>query len=407
MFKTFTGLEYLAIDVANAYGLDKLPFDARILWVKYNQDTLETLAIEAEEPHLYNKAVAHLRKALKGLPSGHAVALDSCASGLQLMSVMTGCKSGCYMTGLIDPDKRMDAYSLVTGHMNDLLGDASVLVPRKDAKDAVMTTLYGSKAKPREIFGDKSPAYNAFYEVLEDKCKGAYRLLNVLISAWDSKKDFNHWVLPDGFNAYVPVMQSQIDRVKVEELEYTMSVQTWLNQPLDYSVSLAANVVHSVDAYVLRTLVRRCNYNAKQVKEAVELIQDALANLSLVYFYPDEAIMPVHLFNKTGIADISCLDVLPKIVKYLPQRMLKQLLATFTEMLKHEPFEVITIHDSFACLPNHCNVLRWHYKEILAQIAESTMLDHLLSQLFGEECIFSKLDKDLAPLIRNSNYGLS
>ena len=50
---------------------------------------------------------------------------------------------------------------------------------------------------------------------------------------------------PDGFNAYVPVMQSQIDRVKVEELEYTMSVQTWLNQPLDYSVSLAANVVHS------------------------------------------------------------------------------------------------------------------------------------------------------------------
>jgi hypothetical protein len=407
MFKEFTGIEYLAIDVANGYGLDKESFEYRIQWVKDNQKDLEDYAQLAEEPHLFNKSVAHFRKALKGLPSGHAVALDSCASGLQLMSVMTGCKSGCYMTGLIDPDKRMDAYSLVTGHMNDLLGDASVLVPRKDAKQAIMTSLYGSKAKPRKIFGDKSPAYNAFYEVLEDKCKGAYRLLNVLISAWDSKKDFNHWVLPDGFNAYVPVMQSQIDRVKVEELEYTMSVQTWLNQPLDYSVSLAANVVHSVDAYVLRTLVRRCNYNVKQVTNAIGLIQEALKDIRLVYFYDDEAIMPVHLFNKTGIADISCLEHLPKIVNQLPQRMLKQLLATFTEMLKNEPFEVITTHDSFACLPNHCNVLRWHYKEILAMIAESTMLDHLLSQLFGEECIFSKLDNNLAPLIRNSNYGLS
>lgn len=139
MFKTYTGLEYLAIDVANAYGWDKETFESRIQWVKENQDSLETYASKAEEPHLYNKAVAHFRKALKGLPTGHAVALDSCASGLQLMSVMTGCKSGCYMTGLIDPDKRMDAYSLVTGYMNDLLGKDSVVVSRKDAKSAIMT----------------------------------------------------------------------------------------------------------------------------------------------------------------------------------------------------------------------------------------------------------------------------
>jgi len=407
MFKQYTAIQYMAIDVANHYGHDKMEFEDRISWVKSNQDNLESLADKAEDKPLYVKSVNHFKKALKGLPTGHAVALDSCASGLQLMSVMTGCKSGCYMTGLIDSDKRMDAYSLVTGYMNDLLGKDSVVVSRADAKQGVMCSLYGSKATPKIIFGNKSPAYNAFYEVLEDKCKGAYRLFNVLISAWDSKKDFNHWVLPDGFNAYVPVMQSQIDRVKVEELEYTMSVQTWLNQPLDYSVSLAANTVHSCDAYVLRTLVRRCNYNAKQVKEAVALIQEALANQCLVFTYSDEAVMPVHLFNKTGIADISCLEHLPKIVNQLPQRMLKQLLATFTEMLKHEPFEVITIHDSFACLPNHCNVLRYWYKEILAEIAESTMLDHLLSQLFGEECIFSKLDNNLAPLIRNSNYGLS
>ena len=139
MFKQFTGIEYLAIDVANAYGLDKRPFEERIEWVKAHQHRLEALDYLAEEPHLYNKAVAHLRKALKGLPSGHAVALDSCASGLQLMSVMTGCRSGCYMTGLIDPDVRMDAYTFITKEMNKLLGNDAITIERKDAKEAIMT----------------------------------------------------------------------------------------------------------------------------------------------------------------------------------------------------------------------------------------------------------------------------
>jgi len=67
MFKTYSGLEYLAIDVANAYGWDKETFEWRIDWVKENQDSLETYASKAEEPHLYNKAVAHFRKALKSL----------------------------------------------------------------------------------------------------------------------------------------------------------------------------------------------------------------------------------------------------------------------------------------------------------------------------------------------------
>jgi hypothetical protein len=87
--------------------------------------------------------------------------------------------------------------------------------------------------------------------------------------------------------------------------------------------------------------------------------------------------------------------------------MLRKLLFTLETMLYHEPFEVITVHDSFACLANHCDTLRYWYKEILAEIAESTLLNHLLSQIHGEECTFKKINPNLASLIRNSNYGLS
>lgn len=407
MFKQYTGIQYMAIDIANHFGLDKLEFEDRIQWVKLNQDCLESLADKAEDKPLYVKSVNHFRRALRGLPTGHTVALDSCASGLQLMSVLTGCESGAYMTGLIDPNKRMDAYSLVTGYMNELL-DESITVPRKQAKDSLMTSLYGSMAKPKEIFGKGTPAYKAFYEVLSTKCKGAYALLRILLNAWDSSKEYNHWVLPDGFNAYIPVMESITDRVKIKELNYTMSVQTWVNKPMDFGLSICANAIHSCDGYVLRTLVRRCNYNVKQVKKSVRLIKEALLSEYVIpEHYVEEAVMPIHLYIKTGLADIVCIQHIEKIVHQLPHDMLRKLLFTLETMLQHEPFEVITVHDSFACLPNHCNTLRYWYKEILAEIAESTLLNHLLTQIYGEECNFKKINPNLASLIRNSNYGLS
>lgn len=407
MFKQYTGIEYMAIDVANHFGLDKLEFEDRIAWVKSNQEVLESLADKAEDKPLYVKSVNHFRKALRGLPTGHTVALDSCASGLQLMSVLTGCESGAYMTGLIDPNKRMDAYSLVTGYMNELL-DESITVPRKQAKDSLMTSLYGSMAKPKEIFGKGTPAYKAFYEVLSTKCKGAYALLRILLNAWDSSKEYNHWVLPDGYNAYIPVMESITDRVKIEELNYTMSVQTWVNKPMDFGLSLPANCIHSVDAYVLRTLVRRSNYNVKQVKKSVRLIKEALLSEYVIpEHYVEEALLPLHLYIKTGLADVVCIQHIEKIVHQLPHDMLKKLLHTLETMLQHPPFEVITVHDSFACLAGNCNRLRYWYKEILAEIAESTLLNHLLTQIYGEECNFKKINPNLASLIRNSNYGLS
>lgn len=406
MFKEYTGIEYLAIDIANAMGLDKKEFEYRIQWVKDNQHNLMDLVNQADEPILYTKAVNHFHKAIKGLPTGHAVALDAVCSGLQLMSVMTGCKSGCEITGLIDPNKRVDAYTGVTKYMNELLGDEAVEVDRKDAKAAVMTSLYGSKVKPVGIFGEDTPQLEAFYQALEDKCEGAYTLLNELIDAWDNSKTFNHWVLPDGYNVYIPVMQSIIDRVKIEELDYTMSVQTHVNEPLDYSVSLAANAVHSVDSYVLRSLVRRCNYNPKQVNNAIQVIEKALFSETSINNTPEKAVMPIHLYLKTGLADIVCIKDINNIVDYLPFSMKQSLLITLKEVIKYPPFEVIAIHDSFACLPNNCNRLRYWYKEILAELAESNILEHLLSQIMGEDIKYNKLDNNLAPLIRNSNYGL-
>ena len=64
--KTYSGFEYLCIDVANQYGLDKKLFEERIEWAQTNIDQLEALADQAETKPLYLKAVMAIRKVQQG-----------------------------------------------------------------------------------------------------------------------------------------------------------------------------------------------------------------------------------------------------------------------------------------------------------------------------------------------------
>ena len=408
--KSFTAIEYIAIDIANAYGLDKLTFEERIQWVRTHSSTLEQLTEQAEEPHLYFKAVNAFRTALQGKPVGHTVALDACCSGLQLMSVLTGCESGCYLTGLIAPNERTDAYTLICEDMNQQLHNP-ISIKRKDAKDAVMQTFYGSVSIASKLFGHKTPAYYAFYNSLKRLGVGAWWLLQELKSAWNTDALAHSWVLPDGYVAHVPVMVKQETRVAIAELNYTMSVEYYDNQSMESGISLPANTIHSLDAYVLRSLVRRCNYNPNQVNQVLNLIEIELLQRGLdlhsVGVFDETLERYIQLWLKTAMVDVVIINHINQDNLWqLSTDHLRALSRVLTQVLTHEPFEVITVHDSYATHANHCNRVRYWYKEILASIAESNLLESLLSQLLGEDIKFKPLNPNLGAAIRNSNYGL-
>ena len=110
--RNYSEFQYICIDVANQYGLDKKLFEERIEWTTNNINDLEALGESRERwkaKPLYIKAVLALRDVQAGKPTGHSVGWDAVCSGLQLMSTLTGCKDGAASTGLIDPDKRSDA----------------------------------------------------------------------------------------------------------------------------------------------------------------------------------------------------------------------------------------------------------------------------------------------------------
>ena len=411
----FTGWQYLLIDVANQFGHDKLLFGERIKWVEDNLDTLEDLADQADNKYLYIKAVQAIRKAQAGIASGHLVGFDATCSGIQVMSTLTGCKAGAEATGLVNPNVRADAYSAMTKAMNELLGGVGVSISRSAAKQATMTSFYGSKAEPIKLFGENTPELEAFYQAATKVAPGAWQLLQDLLASWQPYATMHAWQLPDGYEAKVKVMSPVEHRIEVEELDgASFTYQYYENRGTAKGLANAANVTHSVDAYVLRCIHRRCNYDANVVQNAHNMMSVVSTSRAIgggsprVQPVTDKAIAYyIDLWERSGMADVVILPYInEKTVLMLPEDMLKALLNITYSMINHKPFEVVTVHDEFKCHPNYMNHLRQHYINVFAELAESRVLDMILSDIYGKPGRYGKLSEDLGDLIRGSNYAL-
>ena len=408
----YTAFEYLLIDIANQYGLDKLIFEERLTWSKKFFNDLENMVDTAENPPLYQKAVMALRKVQRGEATGHMVGLDATCSGIQVMSVLTGCEVGANATGLVDPDRRADAYTQTIEEMNRILG-GGVPVDRADAKHAMVASFYGSKKTPKEVFGDDTPELNAFYQAAQRVAPGAWDLLQVLLDSWQPYALLHEWKLPDGYDARVKVMEKVSARIEVDELAHaSFTYEFYDNIGTRKGLSNVANLVHSVDAYILRSMHRRCNYDQTMVEDAarlieIELLERHLNGESLAVEKDDDVAYYVEQYKRSSLADVVILPYLDSDnIRQLSTQHLQSLSGIVHGMLQYRPFDLVTVHDEFRAHPNHLNHVRYQYKEIMAEIAESYLLDDLLSQIHGMPCHFPKLSVDLNTKIRKSNYGL-
>lgn len=398
MFKEYSPMQYLAIDIANQYGngLDKETYETRIAWVKHKADRLEEFQDKAEETFLFKKAVNAFRQAQAGIPTGHVVGLDCSSSGLQLMSAMMGCEKGMALTGLIHPNIRADSYTLITQAMNEKV---SVSITRKEAKRAIMTGLYGSIAAPKEVFGD---LVDTFYETMHEQAPGAMQLLELLRQAWNPDVDRNTWSLPDGYMAMVPVTETIDKKIHVAQLRYTPVVRVQVVAPKEKGLSLIANVVHSCDSYVLRTLVRRCNYSIREVKHMIKLLKEVQGIRPRSNEY-------ISIWEDTGMVDMTMIHATAYEVLEFPIEMRTKLLRMLNMCLEHKPFDIITIHDDFKCSPVNANQMRRVYADIIGDLVDSTLVDDLLNQLYQDDKRIEKHGnvKELAKIVRESNYGVS
>lgn len=415
MFKNYLPIEYLCIDIANAFGLDKELFEDRIQWVKDHVNELEELLdTVSEDKCAYIKAVLALRAVQRGEDVGHLISLDATNSGIQIMSAITGCRKGAEITNLLPINKRYDGYGEITNEMNNIFkshGADEIKIPRKDAKDAVMTSGYGSRATPKEIFGE-GETLEVFYDACFNKAEGAFTLMDILINAWQPFALAHSWVLPDLFVTNIKVMEKKEVRIEVDELNHaTFTTYIKENEGSKRGVSLVANTIHSIDAYLLRNIIRRCNYNPKMIKNKLSILKRTQELRDRNELTKEEATgrLAEHLevTDAMHLIDTSILPlVTAKTANQLDAWHITTLIRILTKMLEFKPCQVLTVHDAFRCHPNHGDTVRYWYKEIMAELAESEILNCILWQITGINPNYAKLDPNLADDIRNCNYAI-
>ena len=403
--QTFTAKQYMQIDIANSYGLDKEDWDVRLEWFNENRNSLEKLVESAEEPALFYAGVNAYREMEAGNPIGYTIALDATSSGLQLLACMTGDRKAAELCNVVNykeqgKNKRRDAYTVIYKLMLGVLGESS-RIKRSDTKQAIMTAFYGSEAKPKEVFGE-GIMLKVFENQMEENAPGPWELNKFWLQCGNPDATEYEWPLPDNFHVRVKVMVPEVQTVNFLNKPYDI---TRMVQGVEEKTRmLSANTTHSVDGMVVREMLRRCSYDPELVAFLKQLcygVQES--NWGLEENYDMVTTLWEH-YQKSGFLSVRIFDYLDaQSIKLVDRTIIMELV----DSLPKRPFKVLTVHDCFRCHPNYGNDLRRQYNIILSDIAKSNILGFIMSHILNQEISIGKLDPDLWKDVLETDYALS
>lgn len=161
-----------------------------------------------------------------------------------------------------------------------------------------------------------------------------------------------------------------------------------------------------IDGLINRELIGRCQYDVTRLYRLATLIEEG--GFSDRGLPPSESTGTVIAlwshFCRTGFLSVRILDHLDETNLHLVDG---GAIMALLDSLPTKAFQVLSVHDCFRCLPRYANDLRQQYRELLAQLAKSDLLNDLLRQLAGPEAQVTKADPDLWEDILESEYALS
>lgn len=400
-FEIFTGIEYLKIDIASNFGLDKKPWQERISWFNANEHQLDDLITSADEPALFYAGVKAYRETLNGIPTGYLISLDATSSGLQILACLVGDNYAASLCNVLDIGTRADAYTIIYEDMLNQVGEAAK-ISRDDCKQAIMTSLYGSTAMPKVVFGD-GPLLQVFQSTMGRLAPAVWELNQVMLDAWNPDALSHDWIMPDNYHVHIKVIQTVAENVHF--LNEPFEIPRKVNAPMAGGRSLCANMTHSIDGMIVREMIRRCSYHPPTVQYVRGLLDGSPMYGQRSVSEDDVAVQILwDRYQQSGYLSARILDHLTEDnMGHVDPNRIRDLI----ESLPEKPFTILPIHDCFRCHPNYGNDLRRQYNIQLHEVTKSNMLSYLLSQIILKEIQVGKLDDTMADKILGSNYCLS
>lgn len=398
--QTFTAKQYLAIDIANNFGLDKENWDVRIAWFEENKHNLDNLVKEAEEPALFYAAINAYKDMQAGKPIGYTIALDATSSGLQLLACLTGDRKAAELCNVVNVGKRQDAYTVIYKKMLEVLGESS-RIKRSDTKQAIMTALYGSEAKPKEVFGE-GIMLKVFENTMADQAPAVWELNKFWLQCGNPDATSYLWIMPDNFHVKIKVMVQDVQTVNFLNKPY--DITRMVQGTEEKTRMLSANTTHSIDGMVVREMLRRCSYDPELVKYVKQLCYGVQESNYGIQENQEMVLTLWDNYEKSGFLSVRIFDYLDaQSIKLVDRNVIMELIET----LPKRPFKVLTVHDCFRCHPNYGNDLRRQYNQVLSDIAKSNLLSFIMGQVLNQDITIGKLDPDMWQDVLETDYALS
>ena len=166
-FLTDSGVFWLKIAIANAFGLSGEIYAERIKWVN-NQSDLMALVADAKEKFLFWKFANAYSKHLAGEKVHCPIPMDEVSSGTQYIALMLNCKTTMAATNLVLGDKVVDPRTLVFEQICKAAGvaPAEYGVTHKQLKDCVMQYAYSGIAAVKQTFSNPNEFFDAVRLIL-------------------------------------------------------------------------------------------------------------------------------------------------------------------------------------------------------------------------------------------------
>lgn len=309
---------------------------------------------------------------IEGLP---CIALDSKSSCIQLASIMLRDNVALKKVFTIGNKSHKDCkpYVKIFKKFPQEL--------EKDIKKAcVMQFTYGGNSYCVSHLGTDVHTFHALYK---EHLPLVFTFRNACVAGWNDEALVYSWSLPDGFEVNMECTKaiSEIPdycdcRIELEiqgkrhHIKPFWSINTPLQKGELGTKGIGANLIHSIDAYIMRELVRRCHGQFRTSLEQIKVGElKCSENAKSIY----------NMWKETKMVSLNILNELKK-GDSIPQDYYDAIQDTLLTLPEHS-FYIKPIHDEFCCRVEFRDEMVKVYNCLLVELYNSTYAEYVAKEL--------------------------
>lgn len=394
--------------VKSVLGMDKATYSDRIAEIKdYTFDMLLDKAYEIEdiaERALALSALDNLQQAVKANVVTNFSLWDASSSGATWISILTRDSKGLDSVGAINAKPGNFYGDFVKAWNSKFHTEFTKL----QFKLVTVPFYYGGDANVKQLVGEDK--HQAYCEMYGEFLPGALEFRQKCLKAWRCDVDHYEWMLPDGYEVYMPILSDgkEVDFKVADGVSccFKVKVPGCRDKSMSHTRGLGANMIHSLDAYALREMIRMSKITQARARFIMKHKAVTL-NEGEVCEYSNEIANCLKGYDNTNIMSTRLfllLDQSDEKVR-LPAKVIEameQIIPHLTEV----PFDLIHVHDEFGALPVHVNQMRANYNFICASVYKGNLMSYF-NKVMNMDVLVRPFDAEVCKKLEEADYLLS